>query len=276
MVLADHLQDGQVLVIVPGRSLGAAEAAWMLRVGGCAADITIAEIQALPYWVRASGSQLHLSAAAPAAAATLPAGRGNVLAGLKRFLPNIEPMLSTVHSGFCDGSGLVEVPALLLGGLVAGQGGPAIPEGGVPLEENRTFRALIGPGQMTVISRLAEERRKVASRFGIRDLPDDETWVTTYAGAARGEGSRPVPDETAASGILRCATIGSLAPLLSAARIADVEVPATEAMVTLASTVLGADIEPAGRRLDAIGVNAGNIDEARRILDSIAGASRHG
>jgi hypothetical protein len=63
--------------------------------------------------------------------------------------------------------------------------------------------------------------------------------------------------------------------LLSAARVADIEAPATEAMITLASTVLGADVEPAGRKLDAIGVNAGNLDEARRILDSIAGA-RHG
>jgi hypothetical protein len=276
MVLADHLQDGQVLVIAPGRSLGAAEAAWMLRVGGCTADITIAEVQGLPYWTSVNGSQLHLSKAAPVAAATLPAGRGDVLDGLKRYLPNIIPLLSTVHSGFYDGSGLVEVPALLLGGVAAGQGGPSIPDGGVPLEENRTFRALIGPGQMTVISRLADERRRVASRFGVRDLPDDETWVATHAGMGRGEGSRPVPDETAASGIIRCATVGSLAPLLSAARIAGIDVPATESVITLASTVLGADIEPAGRRLDAIGVNAGNIDEARRILDSIAGASRHG
>ena len=60
------------------------------------------------------------------------------------------------------------------------------------------------------------------------------------------------------------------------ARVAGVDVPTTEAMITLASTVLGADVEPAGRKLDAIGVNAGNLDEARRILDGIAGGQRHG
>jgi hypothetical protein len=128
---------------------------------------------------------------------------------------------------------------------------------------------------MAVISRLADERRTVASRFGVRELPSDEDWVTTHAGAARGEGARPIPNARQAADIIRCATIGSLAPLLSAARVADIEAPATEAMITLASTVLGADVEPAGRKLDAIGVNAGNLDEARRILDSIAGA-RHG
>ena len=163
-----------------------------------------------------------------------------------------------------------------LGGVALGQGGPAIPDGGVPLPENQTFRALIGPGQMAVIARLAGERRKVAARFGVRDLPEDEAWLEIHAGALRGSGARPVPGPAAAARMLRCATVASLAPLASAARIAGIDVPGTEAMITLASTVLGAEIGPAGRRLDAIGINAGNLDEARRILDSIAGSRRNG
>ncbi|MEZ5870266.1 MAG: hypothetical protein R3D32_00200 [Nitratireductor sp.] len=276
MVLADHLKDGQVLVVAPGRSLGAAEAAWMLRVGGCTADITIVEVQGLPYWTSRRGTVLELQAVAPVAAATLPAGRDACLAGLKKFLPNLVPLTSTVHSGFHDGSGLVEVPALLLCGALVGRGGPAIPDGGVPLEENQSFRALIGPGHMGVISRLADERRAVASRFGVRDLPGDDDWLLAHAGSERGTGRRPVPTAEQATAIVRCATIGSLAPLASAGRMAGIGTPATTAMITLASTVLGADVETAGRRLDAIGVNASNIDEARRILDAIAGARRHG
>jgi opine dehydrogenase len=73
---------------------------------------------------------------------------------------------------------------------------------------------------------------------------------------------------------VRCGTIGSLAPLQSAAQIAGIATPATSAMITLASTVLDADIESAGRRLSSIGINANNIDDARRILDSIAGGAR--
>lgn len=276
MVLADHLADGQILVLAPGRSLGAAEAAWMLRVGGCKADFTVLEAQGLPYWLEANGTRLTLSAAAPAVAATLPAGREDCIEALTGILGEMLPAHSTVHGGFEDGSGLVEVPALLLGGVLAGHGGPAIPEGGVPLAGNRTFRALIGPGQMDVISSLAAERRLVASRFGVRDLPDDETWVSRHAGAARGDGARPVPDAATAARIVRCATIGSLAPLLSAARVAGVATPATQAMTTLASIVLGADVEPAGRKLDAIGITADNLEEARRILDTIARSGRHG
>jgi len=276
MVLADHLKDGQILVLAPGRSLGAAEAAWLLRVGGCKADIAIVEAQGLPYWTTAQGATLHLSTAAPVPAAALPANRKDCIEAVKAILPNIFPVASTVHGGFHDGSGLVEIPALLLGGPVSGHGGPAIPEGGVPLPENRTFRALLGPGHLAVVSQLAEERRKVASRFGVRDLPSDEEWLDRHAGAARGDGSRPVPDRDRAQGIIRCAAIGSLAPLASAAKVAGLAVPCTDAMITLASTVLGADVGPAGRKLDAIGVNAGNLDDARRILDSISGSRQDG
>lgn len=270
MVLADHLTDGQVLVLAPGRSLGAAEAAWLLRVGGCRARHTLVEVQGLPYWCEARAATLELSTATPVAAATLPAGRDDVLARLKPFLPNIEPMASTVHSGFADGSGLVEVPALLIGGTAVGDGAVPVPIGGVPLPENASFRALIGEGQRTVIARLAAERAEVARRFGVRNLPSADEWIDIHAGTPRGDGRRPVPDRQEARALIRCATVGSLAPLVSAARVCGVAVPATEAMVTLASAVLGADLDSAGRRLEAMGVTAAGIDDARRILDAIA------
>ena len=61
MVLAEHVVDGQVLVLAPGRSLGALEAAWLLRAGGSAADFALVETQGLPYWIRVAGAVLHLT-----------------------------------------------------------------------------------------------------------------------------------------------------------------------------------------------------------------------
>ncbi len=270
MVLADHLSDGQVLVLAPGRSLGAVEAAWLLRVGGCRADVTLIEAQGLPYWTRAAGATLHLTACAPVPAAALPSDRVGAVEGLKRFLPNLVAMPSVVQSGFADGSGLVEVPALMLGGPVCPDGGQAIPEGATPLPERDTFRALIGARHGDVIAALAQERRAVASRFGVRDLPDDQGWIDTYAGADVGPMSRPVPDIGHAVAYVRCAVVGSLVPLMSAAALAGVAVPATGAMVTLASAALGGDLANAGRRLDGIGVTAQSIDDARRAMDQIA------
>jgi len=277
MVLASHLSDGQILVMAPGRSLGALETAWFLRIGGCTADVTIVETQGLPYWFDASGAQLNLSTAAPVAAATLPGGRVQVLQQLSRFLPNIKPSESVLWSGFADGSALVEVPALLINGPAVGYAGAAIPMGGQPLPENHTFASLLGNEQRAVITQLADERHAVAARFGIRGLPGAEDWINTHAGTLRGEGSRSVPDSEVARDILRDGVIGSLVPLLSAAELTGIDVPMTQSMVTLVSSVLGVDVAAAGRRLDTIGIKADDIDSARKTMDKIAaGATING
>lgn len=274
MVLAEHVADGQVLALAPGRSLGALEAAWYLRVGGCEADVVLAEVQALPFWIREDGATLHLTRARPAPAGVLPSGREDVLRGLARFLPGLVPARSVAESGFADGSGLVEVPALLLGGPAAPAGGPALPPGAEPLPERDTFRALVGERGRAVVAAMARERRRTAARFGVRDLPETGEWLDAFAGAPAGEEARPRPDPAHARRLVRCAVVGSLAPLVSAAEVAGVDVPVTRAMTTLAQTVLGGDLAHAGRRLDTIGIGAGDLDDARRAMDAIARGGR--
>lgn len=274
MVLADHLSDGQVLVLAPGRSLGALETAWFLRIGGATADVTIVEAQGLPYWISAEGAVLTLSAAVQPAAATLPSGREPVLAGLQRFLPNVAQN-SVVASGFADGSALVEFPALLMSGPALGSGAVPVPMGGAPLPENHSFATLIGPEQRRIIELLAAERRGVARAFGIRDLPGTDAWIAAHAGIERGDGARPVPDRETCRKLLRDGVIGSLVPLVSAARLTGIDVPVTQSMITLASAVLGADVAAAGRRLDTIGIAATDADGARRAMDAIATGGAH-
>ena len=275
MVLAEHVADGQILVLAPGRSLGALEAAWLLRAAGCTADFALVETQGPPYWIRESGSVLHLTRAAPAPAAALPSDRTDAVAGVSRYLPDLLPVQTVVHGGFADGSGLVEIPALLLGGPLALPGGPELPPGAVPLEERSNFRALIGPRHASVIEALAAERRQVASRWGVRDLPDTEAWIERVAGSAFGEaGGRPVPGAEEAVRLARCAVIGSLIPLLSAAETAALDAPVTRAFATLAQAALGGGLINAGRRLDTIGLNAGDLDNARRAMDALARGDR--
>ncbi len=274
MVLADHLKDGQVLVLCPGRSLGALETAWALRIGGCTAEVTIVEAQLAPYWFEAEGAVLHLTDGSSSPAATLPRGRTDVIEGIKRFLPNLIVRDSVLASGFADGSALVEFPALLMGGAALGSGAIAIPMGGEPLPENQSFASLIGPEQKTLIESLASERHAVARKFGVRDLPSADQWIEAHAGALKGEGRRPIPGADDAKALLRDGVVGSLVPLISGAELAEVDVPVTRSMVTLASTILGADVASAGRRLDTIGVREMDIDGARATMDAIATGAR--
>ena len=274
MVLASHVRDGQIIVLAPGRSLGALETAWHLRIGGCTADVTVVESQGLPFWIDAQGTHLHLSECTNVSAATLPSNRGFVIEQLKRFLPNIRATDSVLGSGLSDGSALVELPALLLGGPALSAAGVDIPMGAKPLPENHTFRSLIGTEQRAVIDQLAAERYAVASVFGVRNLPTVEEWIDVHAGVMRGQGSRTVPDRADAKILLRDGIVASLVPLLSAARLTETAVPVTQSMVTIGSSILGADVAAAGRRLDTIGIDASDIDSARRAMDAIAMGQR--
>ena len=103
-------------------------------------------------------------------------------------------------------------------------------------------------------------------------LPDTDSWITRHAGATRGDGARPVPADPAP--ILRDGVIGSLVPLISAADLTGTPVPMTRAMVTLASTLLGADVAAAGRRLGTIGIDVADVDTARKAMDIIATGAR--
>lgn len=274
MVLADHLQDGQVLVLAPGRSLGAVEAAWNLRLGGCVADVTIVEAQGLPFWYASEGTTLTLSERGTVAAATLPRGRSEAIAGLTHILSNLEEVESVLASGFADLSAAVEIPALIMGGAGLAAGGITVPMGGVPLPENETFAALIGPDQMRLIQTLAEERKAVARAFGVRGLPKTDAWIAGFTGPAKGAGSRPVPDRDAARHILRDGVIGSLVPLCSAASLAGIDVPQTQAMIALTGAILDADVAASGRRLETMGITANTLDDARRTFDALTPGGR--
>ena len=197
-----------------------------------------------------------------------------MLAGLKPFLPNLQSTRGASPSpSFGDGSGLVEAPALLLGGPLIGDGRPNVPMGGVPLAENESFRNLIGETHRTVIESLARERASVASAFGVRDLPTADDWIGQYAGTPKGDGSRPIPTPAEAASLLRDAVIGSLVPLTSAADAAGRDAPVTKAMITLACSVLNADIASAGRKLETIGLDAGDVDQIRRQMDGVMGGA---
>ncbi len=68
--------------------------------------------------------------------------------------------------------------------------------------------------------------------------------------------------------MIRCAVIGSLAPLISAAAVAGVAVPHTRSLVTLASAALGSDLLTAGRKLETLGIDTDSLEAARRSLET--------
>ncbi len=269
MVLAEHLKDGQILVLLPGRTFGAIECAWLLRLGGCRADITIVERQGPAWWYRAQGSTLFLTQTGAMPAGCLPRGREGIISDLEPFIGASSVMDCALASSFADLSAALEIPALCLAGVGLSPGGPEIPPGAEALPENRSFANLIGSDQQTLIDRLKAERRRVARAFGIRSLPDDGPWQGLFAGAGAGEGRRPVPEPASARRLMRDGVIASLSPLVSAAEHTNIEVPLTRALIAMTEAMLEANVAVAGRRLDMIGARSGSVDEIRRSLDNL-------
>ena len=271
--LMQFLEDGQVLAIIPGRTFGALEIAWMIRSGGCRSDIALIEAQGLPFWITENGGILNLNRTRPAAAAALPASRVDALKGLMRFLPDLAPVQNVCQSSFADGSALAEIPALLIGGPAAPSGSIKLPAGAEPLPERNTFRALLGSRHVALAAALAEERRRVAARWGVRELPECDSWLDACAGEAAGDYSRPVPSSEEAGNLVRCAVVGSLLPLMSAARIAGVKTPVTRSVAALSEAAMGGGLAAAGRRLESLGMDDCDIDDARRAMDAISEGS---
>ncbi len=278
MVLADHLHEGQVVVLPNARTFGCVEVAWLLRIGGCQAAVTLVDIPGLPFWVNEQNGALHLARRSAVAAACLPAQNKAVLSGLAAIFPNLTAVHSALHSGFHDGSSVVDAPALLLGGCALPSGGPEVPYGGVALAQNHNFRNLLGDGHISLITALWQERCRIAQAYGVRDLAAVETLLDQYAGTAQGEGMRAVPSVAESHAMLRSAIIGSLAPLVSAAALAGIATPLTQSMIQLGSALLDGDLQSAGRRLDNIGIQADNIDDARSAIERIVSgaAAQHG
>ena len=270
MVLAGHLKDGQIVVLAPGRTFGAVEMAWYLRVGGNQASVTIVEPLCLPYWTAMTASCCSCRRADPALAGVLPSRNAPVLEALKPYLPNLVPATNVVQSSFRRCQRFIEItgPSARWSGHARRRAGTAA--GAQALPERDTFRNLIGDNHRAVMRAQAAERRQVAARWGVRNMPENVDWYNLYAGAEAGDGARPVPSAEQATDMIRCAVIGSLVPFASAASLAGVSVPVTQSMISLACTVLGSDLLNAGRRLDGIGLAVGELDDARRTLDAIA------
>ncbi|MEM7377049.1 MAG: hypothetical protein AAF460_06015 [Pseudomonadota bacterium] len=279
MVLADHLVDGQLVVLPNAGTFGGLEVRALLQSGGCAADVGVFELSNLPWWVERDGGALVLSAAESPLCATLDGDGRTHTAQLTPLFGAMTACVNHSHLAFGDTSAAIELPALLLGGPASQAGGPSVPEGAVARPEHRNFHSLLGSSQRALAQALLDERIAVAARFGVRDLPDLDAAVAQWAGAAQtgampSNGRRAVPTPEAALARVRDLIQASLQPLVDAASAVGVAVPNSVATVQLASTVYGDNLARHARSLDRLGVDGADADTARRQFDALIRESR--
>lgn len=269
MALAEHFRDGQVVFLPNARTFGAIEVAWLMRAGGCRADVTIVDMPGAPFFAEATGEGIVVHDRPPQHAATLPAGRPEILEAVACATGTALALPNALASGMVDGSGLVDAIGLLLGGPGLADGRPELVHGATPLTAHDTFRNLLGEAHCDLLAGAWAERVEVARAFGVRGMPDAAAVVEAHAGAPEGAASRPIPAAELCPAMLRDAAIGSISPLLSAAKLAGKSVPLNRSLMTMTSRIVGGDLESAGRRLDQIGIHQDNIDDARRAVEGL-------
>ncbi len=252
--LAPYVREDQVVVLNPGRTLGALEMESALHAGGCRELPVVAEAQSLLYAARVMGlGHVHIfSIKHHVRVAALPAWQTPcVLALLREAFPQFVGTETVLHTSL-DNIGAVFHPAPVLLNLARVEGGEAFDH----------YHQGITPAVARVLEVLDAERLSVAAALGVA-LPTAREWLRDAYGAAGSDLYRALQDNRAYQGIKAPDSLDTrylwediptgLVPLASLGELAGVPTPTMRSLIHLASVVHGVDYFRHGRTLGRMG-----------------------
>jgi len=263
---APYLQDGQIVILHPGRTFGAIEFNQVLQEKKCKANVIIGEAQTFIYASRALGPGqakiFRIKNSIPVA--TLKAHRiPEVVNKLRVAYPQFVPGDNVFKTSF-DNIGAVFHPTLCV--LNAGW-----------IEDIADFQFYIQGitnSVVKVLESVDNERVKVAESLGIRALTTREWLYLAYGAAGRNllEAMRANPGYR---GIYAPATLKmryldedvptSLVPISSLGKKLNVETPTIDTIIRLASILNEEDYWSKGRTVEKLNLKDLSLKELRRL-----------
>lgn len=265
-ICAPYLQDGQVLVLNPGRTFGAIEFKQVLKGKGCAAEVIIAEAQTLIYASRATGpgQAKVFSVKASVPLASIPAYRiPDVLKAIRPAFPQFVPGTNVFKTSF-DNIGAVFHPAITI--LNAGW-----------IEDKIDFEFYVqgaSPAVCAVLESLDAERVAVAEALGIHAMTArewlyrayDVTGKNLYEAMMANPGYREILAPTTLN--IRYVTEDvpmSLVPMASLGDMLGIPTPTIKSFIHLASVIHGCDYWGEGRTVERLGIAGMSVRELRLL-----------
>lgn len=251
-----YLEDGQIVVLNPGRTAGALEFFSTLRKSGCNKDIIVAETQTLIYSCRkTNGNSVSIYGIKKSVdISCIPNYKINeVMTLLKPCFPQFNPVPSTTWTSFANiGSMFHPVPVLLNIGRIE--------------NDKKGFKYYwegISPSVAMMIEIIDEERLSVARAFGV-DIMSAKEWLIkshyTYGDTLH---ERIINNE-AYENIYAPTTIQAryvtedvptgLVPISELGKIVDVPTPNIDAIIKLTSSLYKIDFRETGRSLNNLGI----------------------
>ncbi|MBN2199074.1 MAG: NAD/NADP octopine/nopaline dehydrogenase family protein [Candidatus Aminicenantes bacterium] len=265
-VCAPHLRDGHVVVLNPGRTLGALEFKQVLKEKGCRADVVIGETQSLLYASRAIGPGevriFRIKNSVPLA--TIPAHRiPEVLKVVRQAIPQFVPGTNIFKTSF-DNIGAVFHPAITI--LNASW-----------IEERVDFEFYmqgISASVCLIMEKMDEERVAVAEALGIHALTAREWLYRAYHATGKNlydaMMDNPGYRDIMAPKTLKVRYITedvpmSLVPMASLGRMLGVPTPTMDTFIHLASVIHNCDYMTEGRTVERLGIDGMSIKDLRLL-----------
>lgn len=266
--LAPHLEDGQIIVLNPGRTGGALEVLNILRAKNCRADVVVCEAQTLLYASRsmnpAQTQIFRIKNSVPVAA--IPAHRTpEVVKVLRTALPQFIPGDNVMKTSL-DNIGSIFHPAVtvLNAGRIESTNG-----------DFEYYTEGITASVSLILEKMDRERVCVAEALGFRAMTAREWLYIAYDSAGRTlfEAMR---NNRGYDGIMAPKTIlhrymtedipMSLVPIASLGRFCDVPTPTIDSIILLGSILHEKDYWECGRTVDRMGLTGMSLRELRSFI----------
>ncbi len=260
--LAPLLEDGQLVVLNPGRTGGALEVRHVLKQCGVQAQVQLAEAQSLVYACRSEApGQVHVIGVKDnVLLAALPArDTACVVARLAPLYTCFRPAAHVLETSL-ENIGCVLHPAVVLFNAAAIERGTRF-----------FFYRDMTPMIAAWIRRLDDERRAVAAAYGLRVRTAEEWICYAYDGADGADLCERMRRNPAYSEILAPACLRSrmltedvptgLVPMRALAALAHVPTPLMTALITAAEALLDEPFSADGRTLARMGITAASPHE---------------
>lgn len=254
--MADSLEDGQIILLHPGRTGGALEFRNVLKEKNCGARVFVAEAQTLLYACRKSGpTEVHvMGVKRRVRVAALPAeDTARVLETVSTVFPQFVAAVDVLETSLLNiGAMFHPAPTLLNAGRIEDTKG-----------DFRYYHQGITPGVARVIEMVDEERVRIASSLGVPAISAMD-WLMEAYGVKGSSLYECVQGNAAyaavkAPGDLNARYLSEdvptgLVPLAALGRIAGVRTPVMDALIDLASSLHARDYRSQGRNEAAMGI----------------------
>lgn len=264
-----YLEDGQIVILNPGRTLGAFEFLNCIRQNGCSKDVVVAETQTLIYSCRKKDNITVniLGVKKRVDIASIPSDRVmDALNEINEYYPQFVPAENILYTGLTNiGSMFHPAPMLMnIGRIETDKAG------------FEYYMDGMSPSVSKAIEEIDKERVAVAKGFGIA-VPNVKEWLMRSYNTYGDNLYELIHNNSAYKGVAAPKTIQAryvtedvpmgLVPISELGKSAGVETPIIDSVIKLAGVIYCKDFRKEGRSLENLGISGADKNRILRYIE---------